>query len=219
MFVSVALPVPSLDLLTYRVPEGVEAPQPGARVLVPLGARRLTGIVVHTGVRTTAGAAEPPAAVKSLLDVLDPVALLPAGLVGLAEWVAEYYACGPGEALAAAMPPFAWVEGELRARLTPEGRARIEASGGRPAGTLKAAVLGLVGEAWTPVRAVAYRLEHGAAQGRRRQAPARALVRALEAEGLVEVEEVLSGRARAFKTRRVAAVTVAGLSALGAPED
>ncbi len=45
--VSVAVPVPALDLLTYRVPDGLAIPAVGARVLVPLGSRRLTGVVVH----------------------------------------------------------------------------------------------------------------------------------------------------------------------------
>ncbi|MBP7568855.1 MAG: primosomal protein N' [Acidobacteria bacterium] len=217
MFVSVALPVPTLGLLTYKVPDGLEAPRPGTRVLVPLGARRLTGIVVQAGEGRPGGLPQPGegASIKTLIDVLDPEPLLPAMVVGLAEWVADYYACGPGEALGAAMPPFAWVESELRARLTPAGRARVEASAGRRAATLRGAVLGLLGDGWTPLRSVAYRLEHGGA-GRRRPAPARALVRALEREGLVEVEQVLSGRARAFRTRRVAAATVAGLSALEA---
>ena len=47
--VSVAVPVPSLDALTYRVPEGLNVPSPGARVLVPVGTRRLTGVVTGTG--------------------------------------------------------------------------------------------------------------------------------------------------------------------------
>ena len=218
--VSVALPVPSLGLLTYRVPDGLDTPQPGTRVLVPLGARRLTGIVLRveqgfSPARPGGPEGLPGTAIKNLIDVLDPAALLPASVVGLAEWVAEYYACGPGEALGAAMPPFAWIESELRARLTASGRGRLEATSGRAPATLRAAVLGLLGDAWTPLRLVAYRLEHGPT-GRRRGAPARALVRALEREGLVQVEEVLSGRARAFRTRRVAAATVTGLSALEA---
>ncbi len=214
MFVSVALPVPSLGALTYRVPEGLDAPRAGTRVLVPLGARRLTGIVVRAEREAQASAV----AVKSLIDILDAEPLLPPAVVELAAWVADYYACGPGEALGAAMPPFAWVESELRARPTEAGRARAAAAAGRPPATLRAAVLGLLGDGWTPLRSVAYRLEHGAA-GRRRGTPARALVRALEREGLVEVEEVLSGRARAFRTRRVAAATVAGLSALEGTAD
>ena len=45
-FVSVAVPVPFLDVLTYQVPDGMPPPQRGARVVVPLGKRAVTGIVV-----------------------------------------------------------------------------------------------------------------------------------------------------------------------------
>ena len=42
-FVSVAVPVPFLDLLTYKVPDGLDPPARGARVVVPLGKRVVTG--------------------------------------------------------------------------------------------------------------------------------------------------------------------------------
>ncbi len=42
--VSVAVPVPGLGPLTYSVPDGMPAPLVGARVLVPLGTRTVTGI-------------------------------------------------------------------------------------------------------------------------------------------------------------------------------
>ncbi len=45
--IAVAVPVPMLDALTYHVPEGFAMPTIGARVLVPLGNRTLTGIVVR----------------------------------------------------------------------------------------------------------------------------------------------------------------------------
>ena len=44
--VSVAVPVPFLDVLTYQVPDGLATPPRGARVVVPLGKRVVTGIVV-----------------------------------------------------------------------------------------------------------------------------------------------------------------------------
>src|SRR5436190_11362348 len=50
VLVSVAVPVPFLDLLTYRVPDPMPAPVVGARVRVPVGSRVLTGVVVDTGV-------------------------------------------------------------------------------------------------------------------------------------------------------------------------
>jgi primosomal protein N' (replication factor Y) len=44
--VSVAVPVPALDLLTYLVPPDIATPVAGARVVVPLGRRTLTGVVL-----------------------------------------------------------------------------------------------------------------------------------------------------------------------------
>lgn len=45
--IAVAVPVPSLEALTYSVPDTFAMPAVGARVLVPLGNRTLTGIVVE----------------------------------------------------------------------------------------------------------------------------------------------------------------------------
>ena len=100
--VSVAVPVPALDLLTYRVPHDVPTPVAGARVVVPLGPRTLTGVVL--------GDAPEPAATVALKDlgrVLDSDPFLPADVLQLTEWVSDYYLAGPGAALAAAMPPHA----------------------------------------------------------------------------------------------------------------
>ncbi|HEY3380361.1 MAG TPA: primosomal protein N' [Vicinamibacterales bacterium] len=213
--VSVAVPVPSLDLLTYRVPEGLEAPEVGARVLVPLGNRRVTGIVVDAKPPVPGPSDGGQVAIRDLLDILDPEPFLPQTVVGLARWVADYYACGPGDALGAAMPPFAWVESEWRARITAAGEARLAALGAGGRRTLRDSALGLLtGASWVPVRSVAYRLEHLDGSRRGRIVPARALVRALQEEGLVEIEDVLTGQADAFKTIRVAAVTAAGLELL-----
>jgi primosomal protein N' (replication factor Y) (superfamily II helicase) len=212
--VSVAVPVPALDALTYRVPEGLDVPAVGARVLVPLGARRLTGVVLG-------GAAAPPAggesavAVRDVIDVLDAAPFLPRSVVELGEWVGAYYACGPGEALGAAMPPFAWIETEWRVRITSAGEARLA---GRQSsrGSLRDSVLAdLAGLSWSPLRAIAYRLEHASGSRRARSVPVRAAVRSLQDDGLVEIEEVMGGRAQAFKTVRLAAITAEGRIALG----
>ncbi len=102
-FVSVAVPVPFLDALTYCVPDGLRQPPRGARVRVPLGKRMVTGIVVGAAVEPTSD--EEHARIKAVADVLDGHAFLPDPIVDLALWVAEYYACGVGDALAAAVPP------------------------------------------------------------------------------------------------------------------
>jgi primosomal protein N' (replication factor Y) len=96
------VPVPGLDLLRYRVPDGLPAPPKGARVMVPVGHRTLLGCVVD------ADAAPPEGArLRDLSQILDREPFLPPGIVDLALWVGDYYASGPGDALAIAMPPLA----------------------------------------------------------------------------------------------------------------
>jgi primosomal protein N' (replication factor Y) len=101
--VSVAVPVPYLDVLTYQVPEGVTPPQRGARVVVPLGKRVVTGIVVNP-VAELDGDHTSQDKIKNIIEILDDDAFLPQAVVDLALWVSEYYACGAGDALAAAVP-------------------------------------------------------------------------------------------------------------------
>ncbi|HKE83718.1 MAG TPA: primosomal protein N', partial [Vicinamibacterales bacterium] len=99
-FISVAVPIPFLDLLTYRVPEHLELPSIGARVRVPVGTRTVTGCVVEHGVNGHA-----PEGLKDIGVVLDREPFLPPNVVDLCRWVADYYLAGIGDAIAAAMPP------------------------------------------------------------------------------------------------------------------
>jgi primosomal protein N' (replication factor Y) len=98
--VAVAVPVPGLGLLSYRVPRPLPAPPKGARVEVPLGQRRVIGCVVdpHASVPRDA-------TIRDVAAVLDVEPFLPAPVVDLALWAGEYYACGPGDVLLMAMPP------------------------------------------------------------------------------------------------------------------
>ena len=108
--VTVAVPVPALPALSYRVPDGMQVPPVGGRVRVPLGRRVVTGCVVGDGAGDAdrgTGAEVLQVELRDLLESLDPEPYLPDEVVDLALWVAEYYACGPGESLAAAMPPLA----------------------------------------------------------------------------------------------------------------
>ena len=181
--------MPALDTLTYRVPEHLGIPPSGARVLVPLGNRVLTGVAL--------GPAEPPQdpdALKDLIDVLDEAAFLPADVLRLAQWVADYYACGIGDALAAAMPPRAWIESERHAQLTPAGAERAA----REKGLRGELLAGLSVDSPVKLASLATRAGvHSALAG-------------LERDGLVTITKPLKGTASAFLTIRVATLTAQG---------
>jgi primosomal protein N' (replication factor Y) len=201
--VRVAVPVPALDSLTYSVPDGVPTPVPGARVLVPLGNRVLTGCVVGddhgaeppapASAEATAG--KPNADIKELIDVFDPAPFLPEEVVRLATWVAEYYACGIGEAIAAAMPPRAWVESERHAAITEQGHARMLTERG-----LRREVLERLADG--PARVASLT---GSSRG------GHSALLALERDALVTLTKPLKGSASAFRSVRVASITAQGL--------
>ena len=105
--VSVAVPIPLLPPLTYSVPDGMELPERGSRVRVHVGARAVIGCVVenkshHESKPTRSVYSD---GIRNVVECLDTEAFLPPQILDLALWVAEYYACGPGESIAAAMPP------------------------------------------------------------------------------------------------------------------
>src|SRR3954463_5497706 len=97
--ISVAVPVPFLDVLTYRVPDSLPAPVVGARVRVPVGSRVLTGVVVQTGVTPS------NLELKDVVAVLDTEPYVLPSVVELCRWTADYYLAGLGDTIAVAMPP------------------------------------------------------------------------------------------------------------------
>ncbi|MBI2836011.1 MAG: primosomal protein N' [Acidobacteria bacterium] len=211
--VAIAIPVPSLGPLTYRIPQGFDVPRRGTRVLVPLGTRVMTGIVLdsHDVAPVRDRAPESGETVKDVIDVLDEEPFLPGDVLDLALWTADYYLCAPGEAIAAAMPPFAWIESERRISITPAGSER--ANLGEPGG-IRGAILevlrrreslsasGVANAVATPQQkrrggvAVVPRL-HWA-------------IRSLEDAGWISVERSLKGTTAAFKTCRIARLTAGG---------
>jgi primosomal protein N' (replication factor Y) len=96
--VAVGVPVPGLGLLSYRASAPLSLHK-GARVRVPVGNRSVIGCIADLHAE-----APPGAELKDLTDVIDEEAFVPPAVVDLALWVGEYYASGPGGALALAMP-------------------------------------------------------------------------------------------------------------------
>jgi primosomal protein N' (replication factor Y) (superfamily II helicase) len=256
--VRVAVPVPALDALTYGVPDTFREPTVGTRVLVPLGKRIMTGLVIgsslsETGVRhsglgargstfessetavfeseTTRATRTPTAKlgipdstshrttelpshrfgsaesrtpnpesrqaseIKPIIDILDPDPFLPDDVVKLAAWVAEYYACGIGAAIAATMPPRAWIETERYARITERGHGAMLTERGH-----RRAILERLG-AGKPVRiatlVAASRGGHTA-------------LMTLERDGLITITSPLKGTSDASRTVRLAMLTAQG---------
>jgi primosomal protein N' (replication factor Y) len=145
--VSVAVPVPALGLLTYAVPDGMAMPRSGARVVVSMGPRTLTGVVVGE-----AAAADTAFTIKPITAVLDDTAFIPPDVVKLTAWVSDYYLAGPGATLAAALPPHALTQrvdrfktvrivavtaaalDEFLPSITPKQREAVEMLKGSPEG-------------------------------------------------------------------------------------
>jgi primosomal protein N' (replication factor Y) len=99
MLVSVAVGLPRLPLLTYQHPNPIE---PGSRVLVPLGKRVVTGMVVDADPQPPTN--ERGMLIKQVAEVLDDAPSMPPVVMELARRVADYYLCSWGEVLFAALP-------------------------------------------------------------------------------------------------------------------
>jgi primosomal protein N' (replication factor Y) (superfamily II helicase) len=95
MLVEVALPVPVPRTFTYSADRELE---PGTRVRVPFGSRRLIGWVVGP----SAGA--PPPKLAGVERVLEEVPSVSAELLRLCGWIADYYLAPLGQVLRTALP-------------------------------------------------------------------------------------------------------------------
>ncbi|MEO5897483.1 MAG: primosomal protein N' [Vicinamibacterales bacterium] len=185
--VHVAVPVPAIEALTYSVPDSLPFPVTGARVLVPLGSRILTGLVIGVPAGDVVD-------IKEIIDVLDSTPFLPADVLKLTAWVAEYYACGAGDAMSAAMPPRAWIESERHAQITDAG---LEQEAGER---------GLRGEILAALRDGKPKRVDAIAGG----TGSYSVLAGLDREGLVQITRPLKGRASAYRTVRVASITAQG---------
>lgn len=86
------------SVFTYHIPPPMEEQAKlGCRVLVPLGGRRVEGIIVETGARDWPGS-------QPVLKVLDEAAVIDNHALALARWMAEYYCCTWYAAIKAMIP-------------------------------------------------------------------------------------------------------------------
>ena len=100
MTANVVFPLPLDHSFSYLIPEALEAEaQVGCRVSAPFRGRHLTGVITE---RTDADGAG--RRLKPLINVLDAEPALSGELLRLSRWMADYYVCGWGEVLRAALP-------------------------------------------------------------------------------------------------------------------
>lgn len=175
-FCDVALPVPLDQPFTYRLPETLHhRVRTGSRVVVPFGARKLTGVVLHRHGKA------PRQQAREVLRLLDEEPALTAELLDLGRWIADYYCAPFGEVLRTMLP----LAGETRAgkivSLTPSGA--------------EAARQFITPGTDDPVARLLHALEKRSLSERylKRKVPgADAALRSLKRKGLLTVEPVLA---------------------------
>lgn len=118
VYATVALSLPfkfhsgGTDGLTYSVPDELtDRAKVGSRVLVPIGKREKTGVIVSL----TKEAPAIKTKIRPISDVFDPAPVFDEDFLKWTKWLAMYYLTSWGDVLAAALP-----EG-----LKPESKARV----------------------------------------------------------------------------------------------
>jgi primosomal protein N' (replication factor Y) len=180
VYCDVSLPVPIDTAFTYRLPETLRRRvQPGCRVLVPFGSRKLTGVVLATHSQA------PAVPAKEALRLLDEEPALDQSLLDLGRWISTYYCAPLGETLRAMTPLAADVRRGRIYSLTPSGRDT-------------ARQLHLTGtEQEDPAAAILRMLDGRALSATyltQKIPKAAAVLRSLEKKGFVESEDVAAER-------------------------
>jgi primosomal protein N' (replication factor Y) len=99
-FARVVVPSPLKEPLTYTVPSRLRQDiSLGMRVLVPVGKRKLTGVVFDLTGKSSR------AETKEIIALCDDRPILDPSLLRLCDWIAQYYMATLGEALTILLPP------------------------------------------------------------------------------------------------------------------
>jgi primosomal protein N' (replication factor Y) len=187
-YCDVSLPVPLDQSFTYRLPETLRhRVQPGCRVLVPFGTRKLTGVVVKLHDQP------PDGTLKEVLRLVDEEPVLDAELLALGGWISQYYCAPLGEVLRSMTP----LSGEVR-----KSKLYSLTDSGRDAA--RQLVLGASDEdAAVQVLQLLEARPLSASYLEKKLPNAARVVRSLEKKGLIEIENLEARRdpLRASATR------------------
>ncbi|MEW5807041.1 MAG: primosomal protein N' [Acidobacteriota bacterium] len=102
-YFQIALPLPIRQTFTYSLQESISADiRPGTRVIVPFGRREMVGFITEEIEEEKVGLDKRK--VKEIIRILDERPLMSEDILTLSRWAADYYICGLGEMLKAAIP-------------------------------------------------------------------------------------------------------------------
>ena len=175
-FARVIIPSPLAQPLIYAVPDELrDRIAVGMRVLIPLGKRKVTGVILELLQTTSLLQTRPVLALPDEAPVLDQTLLV------LGQWVAQYYLATLGEVLAAILPPSLRRESLREIVLLPEAVA--------PGDSLEREILRLLRQKQSRVSVKA--LTRGISSGNVHQALER-----LRARGAVAIHERVPGLRR-----------------------
>ena len=102
IILSIAVPTPLRQLFDYLPPKGVDSAllQPGMRIQVQFGPRRMLGIIEAIKNQSDC----PPDKLRHASGILENSAILPESIMTLCRWAASYYHYSLGETLSLALP-------------------------------------------------------------------------------------------------------------------
>ncbi|MCC6143639.1 MAG: primosomal protein N' [Candidatus Hydrogenedentes bacterium] len=100
LYADIVLPLPVDQPFTYAIPASLRARAVvGMRAIAPVQRRVETGFVVALNSQTSLDKVRP------LIDLPDDGPVFSSDMIELCRWIADYYCCSWGEALANALPP------------------------------------------------------------------------------------------------------------------
>ena len=120
-YLDVALPTALPNVLTYRWSESEKPPSVGMRVVVPLGNRRLTGVVWNVHNNDPAGYIP-----KNIEAVVDDRPVVTQEQIACWTWISQYYMCPLGDVVNTAMPSGMKLESKTRILINPDADLNVE---------------------------------------------------------------------------------------------
>ena len=125
-YAEVAVPVHVSSTFIYHLPVSIrDTAALGARIVVPLGRKLVTGYIVDLHENLDPGTSLQESDIKDAKEILDVIPVVTPELLELTRWVSEYYLAPWGEVIKAALPPGISPTMEQVLAITAKGRGEV----------------------------------------------------------------------------------------------